>query len=79
MNITYGLVEEKYFVGVDVRVSYGVAAFADADVDGSATIVLSIHDISSDREILSKLVSLCNRMKLSIHHFNDIIEYFLAD
>ena len=79
MNITYGLVEEKYFVGVDVRVSYGVAAFADADVDGSATIVFSIHDISSDRENLIKLISSCNRMKLSIHHFNDIIEDFLAD
>ena len=79
MNITYGLVEEKYCVGADVRVSYGVAAFADAEVDGSATIILSIHDISSDREILNKLVNSRNRMKLSIHHFNDIIEDFLAD
>lgn len=35
MNITYGITEELCSLGNTPRVSYGVAAYADADEEGT--------------------------------------------
>ena len=78
MNVTYGLTEERYFLGVDSRVSYGIVAYADAEEDGTATIVASVHDITADRQALSELVEICNRLELSLIHLNDVVEDFLV-
>lgn len=78
MNVTYGVTEEIYSLGASSRVSYGIAAYADAKEDGTATIVASVHDITSDKQALYELVSLCNRSELSIVHLMDVVEDFLA-
>ena len=78
MNVTYGLTEERYFHGEDSRVSYGIVAYADAEEDGTATIVASVHDVTADRQALSKLVETCNRLGLSLLHLNDVVEDFLV-
>ena len=78
MNVTYGLTEERYFHGADSRVSYGIVAYADAEEDGTATIVASVHDITADRRALSELVETCNRLGLSLLHLNDVVEDFLV-
>ena len=77
MNITYGITKETYSLGKTTRVSYGVVAYADAGADGMATIIASVHDITSNRQSLFELVSLCNCLGLSTIHLMDIVEGFL--
>lgn len=79
MNIKYGITEEIYALGADRRVSYGIAAYANAEEDGTATIVASVHDITSDRQALAELVLSCNRSELSVIHLDDVIEDFLTN
>ena len=76
-NIKYALVEEKYIYEDTARVSYGIAAYANTE-HGCGDIVLSVHDITSDRTRLSELVESCNRLKLSTLHLNDVIEDFFV-
>lgn len=78
MNVTYGVTEEIYFLGTSSRTSYGIAAYAASEVDGTATIIASVHDITADKQSLSELVDLCNRLELSTIHLNDVVVDFLA-
>ena len=79
MNVTYGVTEEIYSLGAASRVSYGIAAYADAEEDGTATILASVHDVTDDKHVLDELVSLCNLLELSIVHLMDVVEDFLAN
>ncbi len=79
INVTYGIVEEKYTLGNESRVSYGISAYSDANEDGTATIVASVHDITSNKEGLARLVEDCNRLNLSTVHLRDVVEDFLTD
>ena len=79
LKLTYGLTEEHYSLNADTRIAYGIAAYANADEDGTATIVASIHDITSNKQALAELVSLCNRLELSPIHLYDVVEDFLAN
>lgn len=79
MRITYGVTEEIYTLGGQSRTSYGIVAYAEGEEDGTATIVASARDLSPVRERLDKLVRTCNRLHLSLIHFGDVIEDFLAD
>lgn len=78
-GITYGLVEEHYFGNNCERISYGVAVYSEAACDGTATVVASVHDVTSDKSKLTTLVRDCNRLELSPVHLEDIIEDFLTD
>ena len=78
MNVTYGVTEEIYSLGISSRTSYGIAAYADSEENGTATIVASIHDVTTDKRALNELVSLCNRLELSTIHLLDVVEDFLA-
>ena len=78
MNITYGVTEEIYSLGASSRTSYGIAAYADSEADGTATIVASVHDVTDNKQALVELVSLCNRLELSTIHLMDVVEDFLA-
>ena len=77
LNVTYGIVEEKYTTENDSRISYGISAYSDANETGTATIIASVHDITSNRERLARLVDDCNRLKLSTEHLLDVVEDFL--
>ena len=72
--ITYGITEEKYTLGDDSRVSYGIAVYDS----GISTVIASVRDLSSDREAVEEHVRLCNRLELSPIHLNDVAEDFLA-
>ena len=76
-NITYAISEERYTSGDEVRISYGIVAYSNADQDGSKTIVASVRDVTSDKAGLSRLVNDCNNLELSIVHLNDVVEDFL--
>ena len=77
LNVTYGIIEEKYALGRDTRVSYGIAAYADAEIDGTATIVSSVHDITANKKSLKEFVKECNRTHLSTEHLLDVVEDFI--
>ena len=78
MHISYGMIEETYYCDGKGRVSYGVAVYADSALDGSAIVVESFHDITSDREALSELIDTCNELQLAQIHIADVIEDFLT-
>ncbi len=79
MNVTYAVAEEKYALGEEKRISYGIVAYANAEQTGTATIVASVRDITSDKNRLKKLVDDCNRLELSTVHLLDVVEDFLSD
>ena len=77
MTVTYELVKEIYEFEGDQRVSYGIVAYSDSSEEASATIVVSLHDITSDKQKLSELILLCNRLNLSTIHLRDVVEDFI--
>lgn len=79
ITVTYGITEEKYTLGQQTRISYGIAAYSNSETDGTATIIASVQDISEDREKLSRLVQTCNCLELSVIHLRDVIEDFLGE
>lgn len=56
-SITYGTVPESYPLGNTSRVSYGVAVYAQADCDGTAAVIASVHDVSAEKDKVDDLVS----------------------
>lgn len=78
-EITYGVAEECYVLHGQERISYGLAAYADAALDYTATLVASVSDITSEYEQLAMLAGLCNRLDLSLIHLNDVVEDFLVE
>ncbi len=78
MKITYGVTEEIYSLGNVSRTSYGIAAYADSAEDGTATIVASVRDVTTDKQALTGLVAHCNHLGLSTVHLMDVVEDFLA-
>ena len=78
MSITYGLIEEKYNCGGENRTSYGIAVYSNAEVDGSSTVIESVHDVTCDKERISRLIRDCNELHLSHVHLLDVVEDFLT-
>ena len=78
MTITYGIIEETYSLNRNARTSYGIAVYADATQDGTTTIIASVHDITSDKQRLEQLISICNHAKLSLIHLDDVIDDFFS-
>lgn len=74
---TYAIVEERYSFGNTSRTSYGIVALSDPDKDGNATIVASVHDITSDKYAIAALIDDCNRLELSTIHLLDVVEDFI--
>ncbi len=77
-NITYGIVKEIYILNQMSRTSYGIVAYSCSEDEGTANIITSVHDVTSDRNSIEKLISLCNSLQLSAIHLDDIVEDFFA-
>ena len=78
-SVTYGIIEETYALGDAARTSYGIAAYAHAETDGTGAVIERIGDVTSDRERLSAFVKTCNRLDLSVIHLREAVEDFLAE
>ncbi len=74
--LTYELVEEKYTLNGQSRVAYGMVLLANAAEDGTATIIASARDLTSDKARLEALIENCNKLELSPIHFDDVVEDF---
>ena len=79
MKTTYEITEETYSLGSSTRTSYGITVYVGGHENGTAMIAAEIHDITADQQALTELVTLCNRLELSIIHLHDVIDDFLAD
>ena len=77
-NITYGVSKEIYSYKGITRKAYGLVAYADAELDGTSTIVASANDLSCDEIKVQHLANKCNEGELELVHFNDIVEDLLA-
>lgn len=77
-KITYGISEEIYILNNQKRISYGIVVYSNADQDGTATIVDSVRDVSSNKENITRLVNECNRLRLSPIHLRDVVEDFIG-
>ena len=53
--------------------------YSSAKKGKEASLVDSIHDITSDKKKLEKLVADCNRLQLSSVHIGDVVEDFLEE
>ncbi len=73
--ITYILCRETYKTKQAERIAYGIAAYAEDE----PTCIAKLHDITSDKNALAELVSLCNRLQLSPIHLHDVVEDFLTN
>ena len=78
-SVTYGVSKEIYSYKGATREAYGLIAYANADTDGTLTIVASANDLSCDEIKLQELANKCNEGNLELIHFNDIVEDFLAE
>ena len=78
-NTTYGIIEEIYEIENEIRISYGIAAYADCETHGTTIIVDSIHDITNNKKKLKVFIQLCNRLELSLIHLREVVYDFLAD
>lgn len=76
-NIVYGVIEEKYTLGKEQRVSYGIAAYSDSNINGTATVVKSVRDISNDISVVTEITDICNRLSLSTIHLHEVINDYL--
>ena len=79
INVSYAIIEEKYTLGNESRISYGIAAYSNVKESGTATVVASVHDVTSNKEELMKLVDSFNRLKLSTLHLSDAVEDFISE
>ncbi len=73
-SVVYGVVKSEYILGEMRRVSYGIAAYANADEEGTAVILALLHDITSNASDIEALVERCNRSGLSLLHLADVVE-----
>ena len=78
MRIIYGVTEEVYVLGDSRRVSYGIAAYADSNIEQTTTIITSIRDISADRAQVEQLVGFCSRLELDAVHLEEVVEDFFG-
>ena len=55
-DVVYALSEEKYTLGKECRISYGIVVYSCAEADGTSSIIASVHDITPNKEKIAKLV-----------------------
>ncbi len=61
---------------IEGRKIYGIAAVTDTD--SITSILYSFSDIGTDHSRILAMVELCNTHKLSLIHFSDVINDFIA-
>ena len=76
MNHKFGITEQTHTLDGKIRISFGIAVYSDPESEGTATILESVGDISSNRQNLLELIDKCNSLELSIIHLYDVIEDF---
>ena len=79
MSITYGIINESHEIEGGYRTSYGIAAYSDVQVNGSACVLCTKSDLSCERNSLEALVNRLNDEETPIEKIEERIEEYLAD
>ena len=79
MSITYGIIRETYESDGQTRRAYGIAAYANAETEGTSCVLYAARDLCGEREPLDELVRRLNREEASALHFGELINDFLAE
>ena len=75
MEYRYGFIETKF----EQKICFGIAAIdANCDAQETATILKSYINLSSNRQSVISFVETCNRLHLSLIHFQDAVHDFIA-
>lgn len=74
IDVTYGTVEQTYFLGECKRSVYGIAAYEGNDINKVSEEALAISNKPNDVEALAKL---CNVLELSPIHLKDVAEDYI--
>ena len=77
-GIKYGVVEETYKLEGEVRTAYGIAAYSNADLDGTSTIVESVRDLTSDKNAIEEFAKKLSLLNLSPILLNEVVEDYLG-
>ena len=78
MNTAYGVVTEIYGLEGETRCPAEITAYANADADGTASIVASVMDISSNETQVKAFVGRCDPERLPVCSFQNKANDFLA-
>ena len=78
LDTVNGWMEEENIGLVAPYATASVTARGDEE-SGTATVVASVHDVTSNKEELMKLVDSFNRLKLSTLHLSDAVEDFISE
>ena len=73
MDCKYILIRDTYTDGTQYRTGYGIAV-----LDRESVTISTAHDLSPNENEVAELVRVCNGLKLSPIHFQDVIEDFLT-
>ena len=77
-DIIYGVVKVIYSFKSNKRESYGIVAYENPDLNETPTVVASAYDLSNDESKVQALADMCNKEKILLIHFNDIISDFIT-
>ena len=77
-DIIYEVVKVIYSFKNNKRESYGIVAYENPEPNDTPTVVASAYDLSNDEAKVQALADMCNKEKLLLVHFNDIILDFVT-
>ena len=74
MDCFYRLVKKRVYLNLKLTIVYGISV---EYLENGKQKQRTIHDVSSDRFAIMKLVDLCNKHRLDPYQLDDVIEDFL--
>ena len=79
MGITYAIIEEKYDHLNGYRVSYGIAMYSSVKKGKEASLVDSIHDITSDKKKLENSLLIAIACSFLVYILSMLLKIFLQN
>lgn len=76
-KVAYEMIGEVHFIGEHAYLSYGIAAYVDAETSDAKRVIAHVPDVSPNRAMLEPLVQRCNTLGISPIHLVDVVEDFL--
>lgn len=76
-QVAYEMIGEVHTHGEHAYLSYGIAAYVDAETNEAKQVIAHVSDVSPNRSTLEPLVQMCNMLRLSPIHLVDVVEDFL--
>ena len=77
MKCTYQVVQSTYPHISEATHIYGIAV--TTNYDECIVVLSSVYEICQDFAAITRLVELCNQLRLDPIHLQDVVDDFLAD